>query len=735
MTVGETARVLWAAGFKPVLVNAGTKRAVLDNWTVLEYTEAELAVFEAPGFSLGIRFGAGVIDVDLEWPMVAAVGDKLLPPTSLMWGRPGLDRSHRVYRTEVAHYKTTKIKTHEMVKCAELRYFHSQSVVPPSVHPESGGAYAWTLGTVHDAIANVGVVDIGEIEVAVKETVFTATMCDLWPGLSGSRHDAMLGLCGMLLKNGRSLERVEQIVATIVEFGKDPDPADRLQIAAGSAARLEGGEDIAGFTLLEQAMGPEFAKWVGKMFHLPTERVEQVGGILLNDKGNGELLCRLYGEDLMYLPFKTQWCGWDGKRWDISGGGMLELTYAKKTVEYMAGLAGTMTTATERAALRQHALKSGNMNEIAAMIRVSRDVLAKNPETLDKDAWLFNVPNGTLDLCTGVLRPHSRDDGITHMGGVEYDEKAECPLWKGFLHTVFAGDQSLIAFAQRMAGYGMTGNTREQCLFFLYGHGKNGKSTFMEVLCSVLGDYSMRTPSETLIKSKQSGGIPNDVARLRGARFVVSKEVEQGVRLAENQVKDLTGGDTITARFLHGEWFDFRPVMKLFMYGNHKPVIHGQDEGIWRRIRLVPFTVQIPHPVEDFAAMLLAAEGPGILRWCVEGCMQWQVSGLQVPQAVEEGTKEYRTEMDLFGEFFNDKYRVGPGKVQMENVYIEYQGWCGMTGERPMTQRQLNQRLVERGFEKVRSNGKWFLSGFMDIATAMAEAETESRDVVAGAVA
>lgn len=250
-------------------------------------------------------------------------------------------------------------------------------------------------------------------------------------------------------------------------------------------------------------------------------------------------------------------------------------------------------------------------------------------------------------------------------------------------------------------------------MFFLYGQGKNGKTTFIEVLTSIFGDYAVRTPADTLLKKRGEAGIPNDVARLLGARFVASKEIAAGVALAENVVKDLTGGDTTTARFLREEFFDFKPVLKLVMYGNHKPTISGNDKGIWRRIRLVPFAADISDDkqVDDLAAKLVEAEGPGILRWALEGCMKWQVSGLMTPPVVLEATSEYKEEMDVFGEFLREHYVLGKGKMDMANVYMDYQTWCSGNGEKQITQRQLNLKMLDAGCRKLKSNGKWWLVG------------------------
>lgn len=725
MSVRDTAQVLWSKGFKPVLIAPRSKRPSVQGWQLLEYSAEEVAaIFGQESVGVGLRWGNGHVDVDLETPLAAQAGEMLLPATTMMWGRAGLDRAHRVYAVANHGYKTRKIKSHTGELVAELRHDASQSVVPPSYHPESGQDYFWAnlpgpeaRDNVEYAASGIPAVEIGELEVQVREVVLVATLAALWPNIAGSRHDTTLGLCGMLLKAGRSEARVREVVEALVVLGQDPDPNDRRAIPASTALRLAQGNDVGGFAFVADALGPEIAKWVSKMFMLPIERVDVAGGMMLNDMGNADLLCSLYGEDLRFLDFKQSWAGWDGKKWNLERGALLEQTYAKRTVEKMHRKVEDIEPGPERTAMRLHAIKSGAANALKAMTTVARDDLIGHEADFDKDMWAFNVSNGTLDLRSGELVPHRREDYITRMAPVEWDPKAEAPMWLEFLETIFDGDQDLMVFAQRMAGYAMTGNTQEQCLFFLYGHGKNGKTTFLEVLSGLYGDYALKTPTETVMRVKGASMIPNNVAALRGARLVTSKEVNQGARLDEGQVKDLTGGDTAVARFMHGEFFNFRPILKLMMYGNHKPTITGQDEGIWRRIRLVPFEVQVPEAkrVMDYHVQLLEREASGILRWCVEGCLGWQKGGLTLPKAVAKGTEEYRSEQDVMGSFILDSYTEDEkSKVAMENVYATYLGWCGATGEHAVNQRFLIQRLVERGYEKIQLREKWYFRGLRE---------------------
>jgi putative DNA primase/helicase len=309
---------------------------------------------------------------------------------------------------------------------------------------------------------------------------------------------------------------------------------------------------------------------------------------------------------------------------------------------------------------------------------------------------------------------------------VSYDADAQCPTWLQFLHDIFEGDADLIDFLQCAAGYTLTGDTREEVIFILNGCGSNGKSTLITVMRDILGDYQRKTSTETLIEKKNGGGVPNDVAALRGARFVSAVETSAGKRLAEALVKELTGRDAISARFLHKEFFEFVPIFKLWLACNHVPSIQGQDYGIWRRIRLVPFNVRYydPHesPVGPYKDKTLAdrlrAEHPGILAWLVRGCLEWQRRGLVAPRSVILATSTLQENMDILGGFLSECCVILPhAEVQAGNLYKAYLDWAEKNGEKPTSQRWFGLRLSERGIfsrERRRDGMYWLGLGLVD---------------------
>lgn len=328
-------------------------------------------------------------------------------------------------------------------------------------------------------------------------------------------------------------------------------------------------------------------------------------------------------------------------------------------------------------------------------------------EQLDARPLWLNTPSGTLDLETGELHAHRFEDFLTRVTGAAYDPRATCPRWDAFLAEVLP-DAEIRAFLQRSVGYALTDLTNEHCLWFLHGLGRNGKTTFINAIRAMLGDYAAATRASTLMVKTHGDDKRNDVAVLRGARFVSATEAEDGQQLAEALIKEVTGGDPVTARLLYAEFFTFTPTFKIWLAANHKPVIRGTDLGIWRRIHLVPFEKTIDEDrVDRDLPAALAAEASGILNWAINGLRTWQESGLCPPDAVKAATAAYRAESDPLREFFEehiieDAYR----DVLTRDLYRTYQAWADASGvRRPLTQQMLGRELHGRGFRQHRTSG------------------------------
>jgi putative DNA primase/helicase len=297
---------------------------------------------------------------------------------------------------------------------------------------------------------------------------------------------------------------------------------------------------------------------------------------------------------------------------------------------------------------------------------------------------------------------------------VSYDRNADCPVWKQFIMEIMNYHADLIRFIQTAAGWAITGDTSEQTMFILFGSGANGKSTFLNTIMNLLGDYAIATPTETFMK-RNSDQITNDIARLRGTRFVTTTEAEQGKRLSEPLIKQITGNDRMTARFLYGEYFNFVPTFKIFMATNHKPVIKGTDHGIWRRIKLIPFTTTIAEEKQDkHLEQRLMREGPGILNWLLEGARQWCEGGLKTPDIIINATDEYRAEMDVIGNFIRERCIQGPGcSIRARELFKVYQDWCDENNEHACSERFLGLRLKELGLEQKRFGDGRYWQGIM----------------------
>jgi putative DNA primase/helicase len=433
----------------------------------------------------------------------------------------------------------------------------------------------------------------------------------------------------------------------------------------------------------------------------------------LTDLGNALRFVERHGQNIRYCYLWRKWLIWDDKRWREDNKGEV-YSKAKEMALEMLKSATEISDNDQRERKVWHALKTQSESRIRSMINLaqSEPTIAVTPDELDRDPWLLNVENGTLDLRTAELRPHSREDLITKIIPVDYDASASCPIWTGFLQRVMGDDADLIKFLQKTVGYSLTGDATEQVMFIFYGTGANGKSTFINLILSLLGDYARQTPTETLLV-KRGGGIPNDVARLKGARFVAAVESEGGRQLAETLVKQLTGGDKISARFLYGEFFEFETTFKLFLVANHKPTILGTDYAIWRRIRLIPFNVTIPSNQRDKTlAKKLEAEFAGILRWAVDGCRLWQSEGLKAPESVSAATEKYRSEMDVLADFISDRCELAQdARTPFGELYDCYAHWCEENQRERMQKNEFGKYLTERGFGSSRTKADRLRTG------------------------
>jgi len=427
----------------------------------------------------------------------------------------------------------------------------------------------------------------------------------------------------------------------------------------------------------------------------------------LHDVGNAERFKRRHGENVKHNHTHKVWHVWTGKQWAEDNKEVV-IDLAKEVADHVHEEAAIAQNSNDAIAICEWAKRTHNDKRIGAMVQLAKSdpTIARVSQEFDSDPFLFNTQNGTIELHTGTLIAHRKDDLITRISPVSYDRKMETPNWLKFLSDIFRDRESIIPFLQRAVGYSLTALTNEHCLFFLYGSGANGKSTFLNVISYIMGDYSWQSCAD-LLMMKKGNDNKEGIANLDGRRFVVANEVESGSRFSSVTLKILTSEDTINARRMYGHEFIFRPRHKLWIAGNHEPQIRDSDDAIWRRMRKIPFAVSIPPEQQDHnLTEKLLREAPGILHWAVEGCLMWQEEGLNPPAEVLSATAEYRSNMDTIAAFIAECCIVSDiSSAKSGELYTSYKSWCDRNGEHYMSNTAFGNSLTDRGFERKQRPG------------------------------
>lgn len=672
-----------AKGLSVIPLKPKDKRPAIYLWKQFQErkpTEGEIHEWFGNGSlnNIGIVCGkvSGLAVVDLDTPeAVRFAMDHHFPGTPASKTGKGYHAFFR-YRDGLRNFQKR-----DDLPGIDLRADGGYVVAPPSVH-ESGVVYSWLPGR---SLADLPLAPFPEIILA-QTPADKISLEELYEGVGkGRRNDSLARLCGWWARNALTLSECMEQAITWNQKNSPPLPERELEETVKSIFTIHHREK-------DQAKD--------------SPKIEV--GIHLTDLGNAQRFVNEHRTDLRYCYPWGKWLIWDSHRWKSDDSGEVHRR-GKETVKRIYSEAAAIADEDYRKKLAHHALKSESDARIKAILSLAQSEhgIPILPEDMDRDPWLLNVANGTIDLKTGILRPHDPKDLITRIAPVEYRPDAECPFWLEHLGKIFQGNVGLISFLQLAFGYSLTGITDERCLFIAQGSGANGKTTTYEVFAQILGDFAVRTPTESVL-IKREAGIPNDLAKLKGARFVYCSEVEEGKRLAESLIKDLTGNDTISARFLHGEFFTFQPGFKLWVATNHRPIIRGTDNAIWSRIRLIPFTVSIPECDRIPRSRMmerLTPELPGILAWGVQGCLEWLRYGMGTPQEVKAATEGYRNEMDVLGEFIEEVCAVSQNdRAKAKDLYEAFSKWAENHGEREISQKIFGMRLTERGFVKTRAS-------------------------------
>jgi putative DNA primase/helicase len=535
-------------------------------------------------------------------------------------------------------------------------------VAPPSIHPDTREPYRWEQR-----------IDLAPFPKRLFRFLHKRSIKKIAPPLpaiirEGERDQLLTSLAGTMRRRGASPRAI----------------LEALRIENASRVRPPLADDQL----------QKIAKSIGNK--APAGEEEN-----LTDLGNVRRFVNQHHERIRSVLIKKHnpWFLWVGTHWEPDSTGEA-MRLAKQTVRSIHAEAERTTDEERRAAMQQHAYKSEGAERIRAIIDLAKTEpeIALREDQLDRDQWLFNVQNGTIDLSSGRLLKHKKSDYITKMSPIEFQRSARAPRWQGFLDDIFAGDKALIGFIQRAMGYTLTGDIREHAMFFCYGQGRNGKSTFLETFRALMAGYSVQAEFSTF-QSMRNDGPRHDLARMRGARLVAAIEARADRSFDETVIKQMTGGDTVTARNLYESSFEFKPQFKLWLAANHLPLVREQTEAFWSRILMIPFTVIIPaHKRKKNLGKLLAKELSGVLNWVLEGCEEWRRHGLMAPDTVRRAITEYKEEYDVIGEFFKERCRLDPeewtARAQLYQSFADW--WMETRGRNPLSHTAFNRLVSER---------------------------------------
>ncbi|WP_017174809.1 phage/plasmid primase, P4 family [Staphylococcus hominis] len=432
-----------------------------------------------------------------------------------------------------------------------------------------------------------------------------------------------------------------------------------------------------------------------------------------DDTGNADRFIDRYGHLYKHSYITNKFYIYDGQKWKVDDRGairklideMIESIKNEKVLH-----SEDVTEEEAREAFQKYYKKTRGTQSKKNIMNELMHRKTVTPDEFDKDDMLLNVANGYIDLTSRELYKHDINKMFSQIANTDYSEKMQPAVWLDFLNDIFAGDKAVIRYIQKALGYSLTGSTREQVMFILFGKGRNGKSIFVETIAEILGDYSNNMQAKSLMV-KKNDNVNTDIARLSKARFVTSSEPNEGFRFDEGLIKQITGGDKVTARFLYAEEFEYTPKFKIWVSTNHKPIIRGTDDGIWRRLVLIPFDVQIPEEkVDKDLKYKLLREAPAILNWMAEGAYMWMREGLELPEKLKDAGQTYRTEMDVVEQFIQEKCKRAEGVRETgKALYEEYKKWADENNEYKMDKNKFGKKLKEKFRSKKMNNGVNYL--------------------------
>ena len=451
-------------------------------------------------------------------------------------------------------------------------------------------------------------------------------------------------------------------------------------------------------------------------FNKVSESKEKVPPRSWDDMGMAQRFLDQLPHSFLYSMTDKMWYEYNGSYWEQDNQGLIEKA-ADEVINNLKNESLVIQDDADKDKVqkawqkfikgeRSRSSKVNMINEIKHLVPVLHS-------QWDKEKMMLNTPSGYIDLTNGTLHDHDYKKMFTQETGVDYTEKVDCPLWIEFLNQTFQNDQELIHFIQKIVGYSLTGSNAEQVMFILFGNGRNGKSVLLNIIKYISGSYAKTMNATTIMqKHNNSGqGPTSDIARLEGARLVVSSEANEGDRIDESLIKQMTGGDTLVARYSYGRDFEFDPVFKLWMATNHMPKIYGTDEGIWRRLIIIPFTHTVKKEnIDKNLEDKLKAESMGILKWAIDGAMMWQREGLNPPEVIKQASQDYREEMDVIEAFISESCVVGDEfKVKASELFDAYKKWADETNNwEGMSNTKFGMEITKRFKKKKTMHGIFY---------------------------
>jgi len=696
-------------GFTLIPLQSQSKRPINKAWQRRTFADNSFDDF-ADDSNVGVVLGkasGGVVDIDIDHPAALVAAEDLLPSTGMIFGRKSKPRSHRFYKVDEPG-KTLRLQgSGELGTVIECRANGGFTMAPPSTHPSR---------------EVVTFDEQGEIATSTRDELdrycrLIAAVVELSAHYANhKRHDIALAFSGILMKLGYGSKITRKSIKALCVITKDEESEDRLRCVDDTAQRYTKGEAIASWQAMKDAIGREAVGHLTKQLdvdiadYVSPSRMKPPIQDDLNDAGNADRLVAAANGNLGYVPQTTMFITYDGSRWkrhdsDLEVRALAERAIKKELKALTSNRAATRDPASIEYR-RRYFGRSLNIGQIRAAIEMAKTRVQIPLARLDADDHLLGVQNGVLNLDTLELEPNARDLYITRQANVTFDPQATCPKFDAFLNQTFGEDEFLIKYVTGYLGYCLSGRTSRQEFHMFSGDGANGKSTVISVMQQLMSDYARSMLSSTMFEGASGEQGNYDLARLTGVRLAVAQEAESKHRLNGARLKQMTGGDMISARAIYKAPITFRPKAKIIMVTNRRPELDVYDDALKRRVRVIPFAHQVPEDQRDPNLVAkLTEELPGILNLLAAAGVLFAADKIAVPQAIKDATDGYFTEKDHVASFLEMGTRKQPGAmVTKADLYAAYVDWCKTECVVPISKREFTAVMRNKGYEDTRTN-------------------------------